>query len=160
MRSSVITLGDAIQTNIFSRYKRRVLCFLLSHVIAHPFPFARIALLHSVEDVSDNTKAHMLIPAVKSLAQDSASVLRIFGPLFDEYTSLVLTAFLAITSAGLSGADDEEPWVALVGVLRNYFQSSTSALLLCLAPLELRRRRCKFDCSHSYFWCFGASPVC
>ena len=40
---------------------------------------------------------NMLILAVKSLRQDSAPVLRVFGPLFDEHTSVVLTAFGAIT---------------------------------------------------------------
>ncbi|KAL4062956.1 hypothetical protein V8B97DRAFT_2026593 [Scleroderma yunnanense] len=133
-----------------AKYKRRALCFLLSHVITHPFPFARIALLHSVEDVSDNTKARMLIPVLKSLTQDSASVLRMFGSLFDEYTSLVLTAFLAITPASLSDTDDNEPWAVFVGVLRHYFQSnanSTTRTLIAgalehhlFADLDLEKR--------------------
>ena len=132
-----MTLNDVIQFNIPPRYKRRALCFLLSHVITHPFPFARTALLRSLEDVSDNTKPHVLIPAVKALVQDSASVARVFGPLYNEYTSLVLTAFLAITPASLSGAGDEEPWPVFVEILENYFQSSTFFTVFCDTPTEL-----------------------
>ncbi|KAI6022898.1 hypothetical protein BKA83DRAFT_89928, partial [Pisolithus microcarpus] len=109
-----------------TKYRRRVSCFLLSHVIAHPIPLARVALLHSLEDVSDDTKAFMLIPAVKSLTRDPANVSQVFGSLFDEYTSLVMDGFLTVTPANLSEAEGNEIWLVFIAVLRSFFRSNAN----------------------------------
>ncbi|KAF9221723.1 hypothetical protein BS17DRAFT_710411 [Gyrodon lividus] len=123
-----------------AKYKRRVLCFLLSHVVTHPFPSARIALLRSIEDVADFSKSHMLLPVVKDLNQDSASVSQMFGSSFEEYTSLVVASFLSTTSALLGSSDDNEIWPTFVANLRLYFQSnsSISARMLYANALEQR----------------------
>jgi U3 small nucleolar RNA-associated protein 10 len=115
-RSSTLT--------VVPRYKRRLLCFLLSHVIAHPFPSARISLLRSVEDVADFSKSHLLLPVVKDLTQGSASVSQMFGSSFEEYTSLVVAGFLSTIPAVLGNPDNDEIWRTFVGNLRLYFQSS------------------------------------
>ncbi|KIJ60905.1 hypothetical protein HYDPIDRAFT_42974 [Hydnomerulius pinastri MD-312] len=122
------------------KYKRRVLCFLLSHIITHPFPLARIALLRSIEDVADFSKSHMLLPVVKELTQDFATISQMFGASSDEYTSLVIAGFLATTSSDLGSSDDSEAWPMFVGSLRAYFQSnsSTSARMLFANALEQR----------------------
>ncbi|KAI6126293.1 hypothetical protein EDD16DRAFT_1553513 [Pisolithus croceorrhizus] len=109
-----------------AKYRRRVSCYLLSHVIAHPIPCARVALLHSLEDVSDNTKAFMLVPAVKMLTQDPASVSQSFGSLFDEYISLVMAGFLTVTSANLNEGGANETWLVFIAVLRSFFQSNAN----------------------------------
>ncbi|KIJ18295.1 hypothetical protein PAXINDRAFT_97715, partial [Paxillus involutus ATCC 200175] len=123
-----------------AKYKRRLLCFLLSHVIAHPFPSARISLLRSVEDVADFSKSHLLLPVVKDLTQGSASVSQMFGSSFEEYTSLVVAGFLSTIPAVLGNPDNDEIWRTFVGNLRLYFQSnsSTSARMLYADALEQR----------------------
>ncbi|KAI6117492.1 hypothetical protein EV401DRAFT_2197674 [Pisolithus croceorrhizus] len=123
-----------------AKYRRRVSCYLLSHVIVHPIPFARVALLHSLEDVSDNTKAFMLVPAVKMLTQDPASVSQLFGSLFDEYISLVMAGFLTVTSANLNEGGANETWLVFIAVLRSFFRSNAniSARDYLAAALEKR----------------------
>ncbi|KAI5990429.1 hypothetical protein EDD15DRAFT_2388798 [Pisolithus albus] len=117
-----------------TKYRRRVSCFLLSHVIVHPIPFARVALLHSLEDVSDNTKAFMLVPAVKSLTGDPTTVSQVFGSLFDEYTSLVVDGFLTVTPANLSETEGNEIWLVFTAVLRSFFRSSKFSAAMRIFP--------------------------
>ena len=93
---------------VVSRYRRRVLCFLLLHVISHPFPSARIALLRSIESVSDFPKPHMLLPVMKSLMEDPPSIAQAFGTSFGSYLSLVVAGFLSVTATDLARRDDNE----------------------------------------------------
>lgn len=111
---------------VMCRYRRRVLCFLLSHVISHPFPSARIALLCSIENVSDFSKPHMLLPVMKDLVQDPASIAQMLGTSFEAYVSLVVAGFLSITPTDLGRRDDNEIWPVFVSGLRFYFHSSWS----------------------------------
>ena len=113
---------------VMCRYRRRVLCFLLSHVISHPIPSARIALLRSIENVADFSKSHMLLPVMKSLTQDPASVAQMFETSFEAYVSLVVAGFISITSADLGSREDNETWPVFVSGLRFYFHSSPSDL--------------------------------
>lgn len=115
---------------VMCRYRRRVLCFLLSHVISHPFPSARIALLRSIESVADFSKSHMLLPVVKHLTQNPAPIAQMFGTLIEPYVSLVVAGFLSITSADLGSRDDNETWPVFVSGLRFYFHSSLFDLLM------------------------------
>ncbi|KAF9238673.1 hypothetical protein BU15DRAFT_88298 [Melanogaster broomeanus] len=123
-----------------AKYKRRVICFLLSHVITHPVPSARIALLRSIEVVADFSKSQMLLPVVKDLTRDSASISQTFGSSFEEYMLLVVAGFLSTTPADLTTPNDNETWPTFVGNLRLYFQSNsgTSARMLYANALEQR----------------------
>lgn len=123
-----------------SKYRRRVSCFLLSHVVAHPFPFARVGLLQSMEDVSDSTKAFMLVPAVKSLTQDPTTVSQMFGPLLDEYTSLVTAGFLTVTPANLSDEEGNETWPVFIAVLRSLFRSNANTIARSCFAAALEKR--------------------
>lgn len=113
---------------VLCRYRRRVLCFLLSHVISHPFPSARIALLRSIGSVADFSKSHMLLPVMKSLTQDPASIAQMFGASFEAYALLVVAGFISISSADLGSRNDNEAWPVFVSGLRFYFHSSLSDL--------------------------------
>lgn len=128
MQSRKNTEPFAILLTATSRYKRRVLCFLLSHVITHPFPLARIALLRSIENVEDFSKSHMLLPVMKGLIQDSTPIVEMFGSSFEAYVLLVVAGFLSITSADLKRRDDKEIWPVFVSGLRFYFHSSLFGL--------------------------------
>lgn len=100
------------------------MCFLLSHVVSHPFPSARIALLRSIEHVADFSKPRMLLPVMKGLVQDPAPVAHMFGTSFEAYVLLVVAGFLSITPADLGNRDDNETWPTFVSGLRFYFRSS------------------------------------
>ncbi|KAG1852147.1 hypothetical protein DFJ58DRAFT_791745 [Suillus subalutaceus] len=62
-----------------SIYRRRVICYLLSHAVTHPVPEARIYIMSSVEDVSDTARSHMVISAMETLAKDPAPISKLFG---------------------------------------------------------------------------------
>lgn len=123
-----------------TKYKRRVLCFLLSHAITHPCPFARVALLHTVENLTDSTKSHMLLPAVKSLMKDPTAAGRMFGSLLDEYTSLVVAGFLTIASGSLNGTAEDDIWSLFVALLRHYFLSNANVTARTLITAALEER--------------------
>ncbi|KAG8215319.1 hypothetical protein J3R82DRAFT_8910 [Butyriboletus roseoflavus] len=133
-----------------AKYRRRVLCFLLSHVVSHPFPSARIALLRSIESVADFSKSHMLLPVMKSLTQDPVPIAQMFGTSIEPYVSLVVAGFLSITSADLGSQDDNQTWPVFVSGLQFYFHSNSDASARELyanaleqrlfAGLELERR--------------------
>ncbi|RDB23790.1 U3 small nucleolar RNA-associated protein 10 [Hypsizygus marmoreus] len=53
-----------------SEYKHRVLCYLVSHINAIGVPGSQIALLNSLDSISDSVKAHVLLPTIKSIAAD------------------------------------------------------------------------------------------
>lgn len=109
---------------VMCRYRRRVLCFLLSHVISHPFPSARIALLRSIGSVADFSKSHMLLPVMKDLTQDPAPIAQMFGTSIEAYIPLVVAGFLSFTSADLRNQVDSETWPVFLSGLRFYFHSS------------------------------------
>lgn len=114
-----------LRLTIMYRYKRRVLCFLLSHVVSHPFSSARIALLRSIESVADISKSYMLLPVMKGLTQDPAPITEMFGASNEAYVSLVVAGFLSITSVDLGSRDDNETWPVFLSGFQFYFHSST-----------------------------------
>lgn len=101
-----------------------MLCFLLSHVVTHPFASARIALLRSIQSVADFSKSVMLLPVMKDLTQDPSSIVQMFGASFEAYVSLVVASFLGMTSTNISSAENDEIWPVFISGLRFYFHSS------------------------------------
>ncbi|KAG6369730.1 hypothetical protein JVT61DRAFT_13599 [Boletus reticuloceps] len=110
-----------------TKYRRRIMCFLLSHVVSHPFPSARIALLCSIESVVDSSKSHMLRPVMKDLMQDAAPIAQMFGTSFEAYVSLVVAGFLMVTAAILRDQNDNESWQVFLSGLRFYLHSNSDA---------------------------------
>ncbi|KAF8125619.1 hypothetical protein EV363DRAFT_1225659 [Boletus edulis] len=110
-----------------TKYRRRILCFLLSHVVSHPFPSARIALLLSIESVDDSSKSHMLRPVMKDLMQDAAPIEQMFGTSFEAYVSLVVAGFLMVTAAILQDQNDNESWLVFLSGLQFYLHSNSDA---------------------------------
>ncbi|KAF8440039.1 hypothetical protein L210DRAFT_3760928 [Boletus edulis BED1] len=110
-----------------TKYRRRILCFLLSHVVSHPFPSARIALLLSIESVVDSSKSHMLRPVMKDLMQNAAPIAQMFGTSFEAYVSLVVAGFLMVTAAILQDQNDNESWLVFLSGLQFYLHSNSDA---------------------------------
>ncbi|KAH7908681.1 hypothetical protein BJ138DRAFT_1128268 [Hygrophoropsis aurantiaca] len=111
--------------NTNAKYRRRILCFILSHVIGHPSPDVKIALLQSIEDVSDSSKPHMLLSQVEELTHKSAEIDLRFGSLFEKYGALIITAFVAMPSIDLNEEKENTIWPVFIAALRTYFQSNS-----------------------------------
>ncbi|KAG6866337.1 hypothetical protein C0991_005804 [Blastosporella zonata] len=97
-----------------SEYKRRILCFIVSHINALTLPTARIALLKSIEAISDSAKAEILSPTIKSLMAKNAD------PASRNLTDLVMSSFDVSVAKDFN---DEQSvlWDVYVSVIRFHF---------------------------------------
>lgn len=75
----------------------------------------------------------MLLPVMKNLIQDSASVAQMFGASFEVHVTLVVAGFLSISATDLGSRDDNETWPVFVSGLGFYFHSSLFNLSRLLA---------------------------
>ena len=102
------------------RYKQRILSYLLSHVHSIGLSTAKIALLKTTEDISNEVKAQVLLPAIQELVQHSLVVH--FGPCLEEYTTLVVSSFDKSSSEALN-EQSSTSWPVFISILRHFFQS-------------------------------------
>ncbi|KAG1761179.1 hypothetical protein EDD22DRAFT_897736 [Suillus occidentalis] len=105
-----------------AKYRRRVICYLLSHAVTHPVPEARISIMSSVEDVSDTAKSHMVISAMETLVKDSVSISKLFGINFHRYTALVASTFLSVPVGDLDAGPENSVWEIFSLALQSYFK--------------------------------------
>ena len=75
---------------ISTRYKRRILCYLLSHVQALSLAAAEVVLLKLVENVSDKAKAQILTPVITDLVTADVPLQ---GSIQEDLTSLWISSF-------------------------------------------------------------------
>ncbi|KAG6868786.1 hypothetical protein C0993_010713 [Termitomyces sp. T159_Od127] len=107
-----------------SEYKHRVLCFIVSHVNALALPTFQIALLKSIEAVSDSAKAEILFPTIKSLlaSKKSDATLR-------DLTDRVMSCFDSSVAEDLN-EEKSALWDLYLSVIRFHFEPN--------APLSSR----------------------
>ncbi|KAF8064012.1 hypothetical protein FPV67DRAFT_198389 [Lyophyllum atratum] len=100
-----------------SEYKRRVLCFILSHINAITLPAAQIALLKSLEGIADSAKAQIMLPTMKTLVSsmkaDNTDTLQAL-------TDLAISCFDASVAKDLND-EQGESWSVFVSVIRASF---------------------------------------
>ncbi|KAI0712775.1 armadillo-type protein [Cerioporus squamosus] len=85
-------------------YKQRVLCYLLSHVNGCPLLKVKIALLKSVDNVSNEAKAQVLLPTIETLeAQDISDVTH--RKQVQELATLTVSSFDASSAGDLNNTD-------------------------------------------------------
>ncbi|RPD60690.1 hypothetical protein L227DRAFT_501246 [Lentinus tigrinus ALCF2SS1-6] len=85
-------------------YKERVLCYLLSHVNGCPLHKLKIALLKSLDTISSEAKAQVLLPTIEALVtQDLSEPSR--QTQVQELAELAVSAFDASSSGDLNSQD-------------------------------------------------------
>lgn len=101
------------------RYKKRVLCYLLSHVNALVSQSMQIALLQSVGSVTDKAKLQLLLPTVQKLLL----------PNQEQREDLLLELLRSFNeSAARELNDTNKPfWKVYTDLLRHYLKPDTSA---------------------------------
>lgn len=85
-------------------HKRRVAEYLLSHVASCGLPTVKLSLVALLEHVSDCAKAEALSPIVQALT-DKVQVAeweKLFGPQFEEFATITVSAFDASAAANLN----------------------------------------------------------
>ncbi|KAG2130333.1 hypothetical protein DEU56DRAFT_815464 [Suillus clintonianus] len=105
-----------------AKYRRRAICYLLSHAVTHPVPEARISIMSSVDDVSDTARSHMVISAMETLAKDPAPISKLFGVNFHRYTALVVSTFLSVPVGDLNSDPENSVWQIFSLALQTYFK--------------------------------------
>ncbi|TFK83295.1 hypothetical protein K466DRAFT_498737 [Polyporus arcularius HHB13444] len=93
-------------------YKQRVLCYLLSHVNGCPLQKVKIALLQSVNTVSNEAKAEVLLPTIEALGTQEA----LQRKQVQELATLVVSSF-DVSSAGILNNSDKPAWNVYENVL-------------------------------------------
>ncbi|TFK71529.1 hypothetical protein BDN72DRAFT_432062 [Pluteus cervinus] len=106
-----------------SEYKHRVLCYLLSHINTIPSISSQIALLKSIEAISDPAKVVLLLPSLKALLSvDSQSEAR--DLVQQEYADLLVAGFDGTLVRELNGSEtkgEDSVWSVYVKLMRKYF---------------------------------------
>ncbi|KAJ8583913.1 hypothetical protein M405DRAFT_936925 [Rhizopogon salebrosus TDB-379] len=123
-----------------AKYRRRVLCYLLSHAVAHSVPEARISIMTSVMEVTDAAKSDMVIPVMETLTKDPAPVSNLFGVNFPQYNALVASTFLSVPTMNLSTGSDNSVWEVFGLALRTYFQPNANTTVRQLFSDTLEER--------------------
>lgn len=105
-----LTGGHGCAHSLYS-YRQRVLCYLLSHVNSCPLPSVKVALLRSLDSVSNEVKAQILMPTIEGLIseqglQDAAAV-----KAYQDLATYAVSAFDASATADIN--DQEKPAWAL-----------------------------------------------
>ncbi|KAG2151035.1 uncharacterized protein EDB93DRAFT_318060 [Suillus bovinus] len=123
-----------------AKYRRRVICYLLSHAVTHPVPEARISIMISVEDVSDTARSHMVMPAMETLIKDPGPISELFGVNFHRYTALVASTFLSVPVGDLNTGTENSIWHIFSLALQTYFKPNAIAAVRKLFSDALEER--------------------
>ncbi|KAK7688534.1 hypothetical protein QCA50_008072 [Cerrena zonata] len=109
-----------------SGYKKRTLCYLLSHVSACGLPALKLSLLKSVSEISNAVKSRMLIPSIQSLSDDklAARVSDRFRDIYEEYALLLASSFDTSAAEGLNESEGDS-WTTYVQLLQYFFRSTS-----------------------------------
>ncbi|KAF4568223.1 snoRNA-binding rRNA-processing protein utp10 [Pleurotus pulmonarius] len=111
-----------------AEYRRRILCFLLSHVSSLPSLSAKIGLLKSIENISDKAKWQILLPFIKAIEGSNAEALRAqFGSRGGEFVKLVVASMDASAVPELNEPSGSL-WPVFVALLRRSFSDGKSDL--------------------------------
>lgn len=100
----------------FPSFKHRVICYLVSHAVACKLPQVRASILKSLKDVSDASKAPMLVPVFKHSFGTSEYV-TIPAPADQEFLLALARAFDKNAAKALNDKEGEL-WQIFVRVLQ------------------------------------------
>ncbi|KAH9044915.1 hypothetical protein EDB83DRAFT_2406035 [Lactarius deliciosus] len=110
-------------------HKRRVAEYLLSHVTSCGLPTVKLFLVALLEHVPDRAKAEALSPIVQALT-DKMQVAEwegLFGPQFEEFAAITVSAFDSSVAASLNGPSGVL-WPIFLNAIEFYFQPESRPL--------------------------------
>ncbi|KAG1758082.1 hypothetical protein EDD22DRAFT_1000340 [Suillus occidentalis] len=80
-----------------------------------------------VKDVLDTGESHMVISAMETPAEDSASISKLFGFNFHRYTALVASTFLSVPVGDLNAGPENSVWEIFGLALQTHTSSQAQA---------------------------------
>lgn len=93
-----------------------MLCYILSHISALSLPYAQVALLKTIDDVSTKTKVQILLPVIQEIIQSPHDIIS------EEYATFVMASF-DISAVGDLNDANSVSWPVFLSALRCYFKS-------------------------------------
>ena len=121
----------SLKVLLFYRHKRRVTEYLLSHVTSCGVPTVKLFLVALLEHVPDHAKAEALSPVVQALT-DKVQVAeweRLFGPQFEEFAAITISAFDVSAAASLNDPSGIL-WPVFLNAVECYFQPGEYRILI------------------------------
>jgi U3 small nucleolar RNA-associated protein 10 len=112
----------------------------LSHVASCGLPTVKLSLVALLEQVPDRAKAEALSPIVQALT-DKVQVAeweKLFGPQFEEFATITVSAFDASAVASLNDPSGNL-WPIFLNGIEYYFQAGEYRISVTLAFLSLFR---------------------
>lgn len=104
-----------------AKYKRRLLSYLLSHVVTwfDSCPLLPVKILQEIHDVTDSMKLQILLPLLDALAKSPSSVLgRLSVNHRESYVDGLLSSFQGKEVGSFMNADSSEEWETLKELAR------------------------------------------
>lgn len=108
-----IQSGDASKS---AKSKRRLLSYLLSHVVAwcDSCPLLSVKVLQEIHDVSDSMKLQVLLPLLDALAKSPSKVMgRLSVNQREAYVAGILSSFQGRELGSVMNAESSEEWETL-----------------------------------------------
>ncbi|CCM00706.1 uncharacterized protein FIBRA_02746 [Fibroporia radiculosa] len=121
-------------------YKRRILCYLLSHVNACNLPIAKQLLLKSLETTTSEVKCEMLLPTIESMFDKTLMVTELETAVSQalELATLIVSSFDASAVANLNDIS-RNTWSIYERTLRVCFSSKNMDSLRSILRDNLQR---------------------
>jgi U3 small nucleolar RNA-associated protein 10 len=114
-------LSTSSDSRHLNSYKRKLLCYLLSHVNACHLPVVKLGLLRSMQEVADLSKLQMLLPTIQEVLADSPTTLETsFGDSFPAFVALLLRSF-DISAAKALNESSGASWFLYTQALKKAF---------------------------------------
>ncbi len=122
------------------RYKQRILCFLLSHVVCLPSKQAKVDLLRSLKEVHNRVKLQMLAPLLKECLKTGEDLLQ------EETCDVVLLSLTSYDTTCVKdlGADQSPSWALLLDCVKSFHLLGAVSIrrLICSSPYLRRLGQC------------------
>jgi U3 small nucleolar RNA-associated protein 10 len=122
---SVFVVADLVRLSrtIFSRHRRRVTEYLLSHIVSCGLPAVKLSLGALLEGVSDRAKAEALSPTIQALVEkeQASEWEKLFGLQFEEFVTITISALDSSVSGHLNDTSGTL-WPIFLDAIKCYFQ--------------------------------------
>ena len=123
------------------RHKRRVVEYLLSHVVSCGLPEVQLFLVTLLEQVSDPAKAEALLPTIQAFTnkEQASDWEKLYGPQFEEFATATVSALDSSVSGRLNDTSGTL-WPIFLDTMRFYFEPGKNRSSDCSVSYLIRPR--------------------
>ncbi len=104
-----------------------MLCYLLSHINSCPLPNVKVALLRSLDSVSNEVKAQILMPTIETLVSEQGVQAVTASKVFQDLATYAVSAFDASATADIND-QEKTTWTVYEKVLLTSLRNGMTIL--------------------------------